>query len=111
MRASVLAGTVALAACATTGQGGLTIQDVQGAAVAACSYLPTAASVTSLLNANATIMTAEAIAQIICSAVTSAQSARPKALPGPVTVTVDVNGQQVRVTGSFVAGIRSRRVQ
>jgi hypothetical protein len=111
MRATALAGSVALGACATTGSGGLTIADVQGAAVAACSYLPTAASVASLLNANGTITTAEAIAAIICAAVTSSQSAKLKAAPGPVTVKVVINGKPVTVTGSFVAALNGTRAR
>lgn len=107
----VLASSAALAACATTGTGGLSIQDVQGAAVAACSYLPTAASVATLLNANGAIMTAEAIAQVICASVTATQGAKLKATPGPVTVTVQINGKPVTVTGSFVAAMKGRRLR
>jgi hypothetical protein len=108
---AALAASMALAACATTGSGDITVQDVQGAAVAACSYLPTAASVASLLNANGAIMTAEAIAQVICAAVTTTQSAKLRGAPGPVTVTVQINGKPVTVTGSFVAAVKGRRVQ
>ena len=107
----VLPSFVALAACATPGSNGITVQDVQGAAVAACSYLPTAASVVSLLSANAAIMTAEAVAQVICTAVSAKQSAKLKASPGPITVTVEINGKPVTVTGAFMAGVKGQRAQ
>lgn len=101
-----------LGGCATLQNGeGPTAAQVEGAAVALCSYLPTAASVAALLNANGAIMTAEAIAQVICAAVGSppaARSARPKAT---APVTVYINGQPVAVTGAFVASVKGRRVQ
>jgi hypothetical protein len=109
---AAMASFVLTGGCATI-SGGLcpTAAQVEGAAVALCSFLPTAASVAALLNANGAIMTAEAIAQIICAAVGPApttQSAKPKAA-APVTVTI--NGQPVAVTGSFVAAVKGKRTQ
>ena len=70
----LMLGTVLIPAmlggCATLQNGaGPTVAQVEGAAVALCSYLPTAASVAALLNANDAIMTAEAIAQVGCAPV------------------------------------------
>ncbi len=107
--APALAGAVVLSACATAGTGSVTIQDVQNAAVAACSFLPTADSVAALLNANGAIMTAAAIAKLICAAITPAHAGRMKAAPGPITVTVTVGGRPIAVTGSFVAASHRSR--
>jgi len=112
MRSVILASFVAAGGCATTsGTDGPTAAEVEGAAVALCSYLPTAASVAALLNANGAIMTAEAIAEVICAAVgppPAKQSVRLKAT-GPVKVVI--NGQTVVITGAFVAGITGERVR
>jgi hypothetical protein len=101
-----------LGGCATLQNGeGPTAAQVEGAAVALCSYLPTAASVAGLLNANGAIMTAEAIAEVICAAVGPApatQSAKPKAI---APVTVYINGKAIALNGAFVASVKGRRVQ
>lgn len=109
---AVMAPFVIFGGCATTsGTGGITVQEVQGAAVAACSFLPTAASVANLLSAAPAVATAESIAAIICAAISPAtQGAKLKATPGPITVTVAApNGQPVTITGSFVAAVKGQR--
>lgn len=112
LRTTLVALLAALGGCATTnGAGGPTIAEVEGAAVALCSYLPTADSVAALLNANGAIMTAEAIAQVICAAVGAPPPAQSARLRAPAPVTVTINGKQVTITGSFVAGVKGRRVK
>lgn len=106
-----VAASLALGGCATTSGGaGPTIAQVEGAAVALCSYLPTASSVAALLNANGAIMTAEAIAQIVCAAVGPAPATQSGKLGAAASVTVAINGTPVTVTGSFVAAVKGRRV-
>lgn len=108
----VAAASLALGGCATiTGGNGPTIAQVEGAAVALCSYLPTAASVAALLDANAAIMTAEAIAQIVCAAVGPTPVAQSGKLGATAPVTVIVNGKPVTISGSFVAAVKGRRVR
>lgn len=113
--AVALAASLGLSACATTGgtaTGGITVAQVQGAVVAACSFLPTAASVVAMITASPLVATADGIATIICSAITAippASSAQLKAVPGPYAVNVIApNGATVTVSGSFVSvkGVR-----
>ena len=70
----VLPLAVLLAACGITnpftGQA-VTAADVSAAAVAACGFLPTVQTVETMLNANSTVQTAQAIAQAICSLATA----------------------------------------
>jgi hypothetical protein len=107
---AAMASIVLAGGCATTSNsGGITIQAVQGAAVALCSYLPTADSVAALLSANAAIMTAEAIAQVVCAAVGTAPAAQSAKLRAVAPVMVMINGKPVTVTGSFVAAAKSKR--
>ena len=110
MRKLMLGAATALSlfagGCATIG-GGINIADVQADAVAACKFLPDAAAVAALLTADAAVTTAEAIAKIICSAVTGSASAKLRGAAAPVVV---VNGQTIPITGHFVttAGTRVR---
>jgi hypothetical protein len=107
----VAAASFALSGCATITSGtGPTIAQVEGAAIALCSYLPTAASVAALLNANGAIMTAEAIAQIVCAAVGPTPVTQSGKLGATAPVTVVINGKPVTVFGSFVAAANGRRV-
>src|ERR1700743_3585991 len=100
---------VVLGGCATLqNDGGPTAAEVEGAAVALCSYLPTAASVGSLLSANGALMTAEAIAQVICAAVGPAPAMQTAKLKATAPVTVYINGKAVAVSGSFVASVKGR---
>jgi len=104
--------SVALGGCATTSGGlGPTAAQVEGAAVALCSYLPSAVSVAALLNANGAIMTAEAIARVVCAAVGTAPAVQSAKLRAIAPVTVVINGKQVAVTGSFVAAVKGKRTQ
>ena len=113
-RSVAFASAVALGGCATSSDiGGPTAAEVEGAAVALCSYLPTAASVVALLDANGAIMTAEAIAQVICAAVgpPPAPTKQGARLKTAVPARVVINGQTVAITGSFVAGLKGERVR
>ena len=71
----LLGVTAMLGACATSPTGGTTIggidiATVQADAVAACSYLPTAATVAAIISANNPVaITAIAVATAICQAV------------------------------------------
>lgn len=73
MRRSIFAApllAIIVAGCASGGGfAPITAQSVQQAAVNACKFLPTAATVTNLLTQNPNAQTAEAIAAIICGAV------------------------------------------
>jgi hypothetical protein len=103
---------IVLGGCATiSGGSGPTAAQVEGAAVALCSYLPTADSVAALLSANGAIMTAEAIAQIICTAVGPVPTTQSGRFKATAPVTVLVNGKPVTVTGSFVAAVKGNRVK
>jgi hypothetical protein len=107
-----VAGLIAAGGCATLPSGAPTAAQVEGAAVALCSYLPDAASVAGLLSANGAIMTAEAIAQIICAAVGPAPALNAgvkRKASAPVTVII--NGKRVAVTRAFVAAVKGRRLQ
>ncbi len=67
-----------------------TIQEVQGAAVAACKFLPAAETVTNIISlALPALSTVSSIANAICAAVTA-----PGAAPGttPMVVNVPVRG-------------------
>ena len=107
MRKLTLGATTALSlfvgGCATI-SGGINVADVQGDAVAACKFLPDAAAVVALLTADPAVTTAEAIARIICSAVTGNAGAK---LRGATPVVV-VNGKTIPITGHFVAAARAR---
>ena len=100
-RKSILAGAVALslAGCGTTSPisiGPLTPASVPTAAVAACGFLPTLATVANIIAANnSTLSTATAVASAICAAVVGAKGGR---LGG---ATPNVNGVQVH--GRFVS--------
>jgi len=89
-----------LTGCNTTSQANLTkiISQVQDAAVAACRFEPTVATITSIVTANQAA-TAIQIADLICGAV-NGTTPTPKAGAGPMYVTV--NGQKIAVTGNFV---------
>lgn len=96
--AGALAGTLALGGCATNGAGGssISLASVQNAAVAACGFLPTAATVANLIASNnAAIATAESIASAVCAAVAPSKQAGKHG-----AVLASVNG--VRVRGKFV---------
>lgn len=70
------------------------VSQIQGAAVAACKYLPTATTVAQLVSSSSSISTAASIAGLICGAVTSI----PLADGG--SRTPKVNGVVIR--GQFV---------
>jgi hypothetical protein len=109
MRQSLLAVSIAaaLVSCTTGGTGTtVTIADVQDAAVAACKFLPDAATITTILTASPVAATAEGIAAIICSAVTGQPATAVKRRATAPTVVV--NGVTIPVTGHFV-GLQGRR--
>ena len=91
-----------IAACTTSGTGSsVTITDVQSAAVAACNFLPDAATIANILTASPIAATAESIAAIVCSAVIGQPAT---AVKRRVTApTVVINRMRVPVTGHFVA--------
>ena len=100
-RKSLIAGALAmsLAGCGATNPltgAPITAADVQSAAVAACGFLPTAATVANIIAANnSTLTTATSVASAICAAVVGAKGGR---LGG---ATPNVNGVQVH--GRFVS--------
>lgn len=115
MRQSIFSVSIAAAlacsaaSCATNGAGSaLTIADVQNAAVAACSFLPDAATITNILTVSPIAATAEGIAAIVCSAVTGKPAAAVKRRTTAPTVVI--NGVTVPVTGHFVA-MHGRRLR
>lgn len=71
------------------------VSTVQGATVQACKFLPTAATVASLLSSSSSISTAASIASAICNAVTSIPLA-----DGPGDRKPRVNG--IVIKGQFV---------
>ena len=84
--------------CTTTGSLPISITDVQNDAVLACSFLPTAATVANILAAgNPILVTAEAVAQAICAAITPTKTTAK--LRGNM-VLPEVNG--VVIQGSWV---------
>lgn len=98
--AAVVAASIA--SCTTTGNGpAVTIAEVQNAAVAACSFLPDAATITNILTASPVAATAENIAAIVCSAVTGRAAAAALPRPGAAPSVV-VNGVTIPVAGHFV---------
>jgi hypothetical protein len=103
MRKIILTVTVAcsLASCATsTTTTAVTVADVENAAVAACNFLPDAATITNILTASPVAATAEGIAAIICSAVAAPPASGVKRRATAPTVVV--NGETIPVTGHFV---------
>lgn len=102
MRKIALAALIAastLAGCATTGGvPNINVQDVQNAALAACSFLPTASTVANIIAAgNPALQTAEAVAQAICAAVAVAS---PSGKLGGSIALPTVNG--VVIHGTWV---------
>lgn len=87
-----------LTACSPTSNQTLVtlISDAQAAAVTACKFEPTAATIAAILTANQSA-TAAQIAGLVCGAVNGTTGA-PTA--GPLFV--KVNGQIVPVSGNFV---------
>ena len=111
MRQSILAVSVAaaLASCTTSGIGTtITIAEVQNAAVAACQFLPDAATITNILTASPVAATAESVAAIICSAVASQPASGVKRRATAPTVVI--NGTTIPVMGHFVT-LQGRRRQ
>ena len=97
LKVAAVVGMMSLGGCAT--MGGLsapTVAQVQAAAVAACSFLPTAATVANIIAAgNPLVTTAGAIAQAICSALASSSvrsSARLRATQ-PMVGNVVIHGR------------------
>lgn len=99
----VAAGFAAtIASCTTSGSGTtVSVAEVQSAAVAACSFLPDATTITNILTANPVAATAESIATIICSAVSGQPASGVKRRATAPSVVVD--GTSIPVTGHFVA--------
>jgi len=84
--------------CVTTGGTVITppsIAQIQGAAVAACSFLPTADTVAGLISSDPTLKTAEAIAALICAVVVPKQGMAAPRQDRPVINGVFVRGQFV----------------
>ena len=74
------------------------IGGVQAAAVAACKFEPTVATITAIITANQAASAIQ-IADLICGAV-NGTTPTPKLGAGPMYVTV--NGEKIAVTGNFV---------
>ena len=97
--AAPVAAALALSGCATGGVTPATVTTtitaVQQAAVLACGFLPTAATVASILSGgNPLVSTASAIAQAICTAVTA--KAFRRGGPAPMVGNVVVHGRFVK---------------
>jgi hypothetical protein len=96
--AAPVAAAIALGGCAgtvTATSVATTIADVQQAAVLACGFLPTAATVASILSGgNPLVSTASAIAQAICTAVTA--KAVRRGGPAPSVGGVVIHGRFVK---------------
>jgi len=95
----VILASLALGGCATTGGGQQSPEDivaqVQKTTAQICSFVPTAATVAALVSGgNPTIVSATALAQAICAAVT-----RPKARAKGAAIPT-VNG--VAIEGRFI---------
>lgn len=101
MKHLAIAGlALSLGACATLGTGGLgssdTIIAIQNAAVAACSFLPTAGTIANIIKANdPKLITAEAVAAAICAAIA------PTTQHALIATTPKVDG--VAIVGAFVS--------
>jgi hypothetical protein len=98
LRVLPLVGTLLVGGCGVISNpftgAPITAADVQAAAVAACGFLPTAATVANIIAAgNPAVATVSTIAQAICSAVTAKGGRLGGAAP-------NVNG--VPVHGRFV---------
>jgi predicted lipoprotein len=96
---AAVASSIALGACTPP-----TTQQIQNATLATCNFLPTAVVIASFVpGAGPYLVTANGIAQAICSALAAQQplSAKRKEA-GQVTLTVFVNGASVNVTGHYV---------
>ena len=94
--AAALAAAVTLGGCATNGGGGASVASIQQAAVAACGFLPTAATVAAILaKNNARILDLIGTANAICAAVVPAPHAGRMARIGAVDGVV-VHGRFVR---------------
>lgn len=107
MRTILIAGSlaIALAACNSTDATNLVTQ-AQAAALQGCSFLPTAETVASIVaKGNATVSTAEQIADAICGAVKGSSAAAASttnptmllssAAPAPAVLGVPVHGRFV----------------
>lgn len=107
LRSVILVTALALGGCATsattTTDISSTIAAVQSATVIACKFLPTVSTVANLLTTNSAAQTSEAIAALICQAVSpAAVSSRLRAklrVTSPTSITV--NG--VVIHGRFVS--------
>ena len=106
MRSSIirvlpLLGTLLVAGCGsfTNPFNGQTVTitpaDVQAAAVQACGFLPTAATVAGILTASPYLATATAVASAICAAVTPTKSASKLGAAVPMVNGVVVHGKWV----------------
>jgi hypothetical protein len=87
VKSLLLLSAFALAGCATTGGTTITVAQVEAAAVTACSFLPTAATVAALITANPNVATAEQLAAALCS-LASAKAGRLGATMMPSNVVI-----------------------
>ena len=98
--ALIVLAAIGLAGCATTGPTSSTpaqvVSQVQNIALQICKFLPTAATVTDIfLTGNATLQTAEQVANAICAAVAPVKQGRSRLRGAPM-----VNG--IAIHGKFV---------
>lgn len=98
----IFAAALALGACSEKISN--TILKIQAATTTACNFLPTAASLTTLVNANAGATVAD-LSGKICAAIAALPGAAPmRALHGSGAVVVIVDG--VAIVGEMVEGER-----
>lgn len=71
-------------------------KQVEDATVAACGFLPVAATVATIISASPSVTTATQLAQLICSAVTKKGATRT------TVPTVKLGGKSIVVEGKFV---------
>lgn len=117
--AAMAAGALSLGACQTTGTVSSIEAQVQSDAQLACSFIPTATTIgsviASLAGAGAVVADAGTIAQKICDAIAAApaptQSAKLRSLRGNVALGVNVNVGTLRLPGGKAVTIQGAFTQ
>lgn len=101
---TIMCSGLALGGCVTTDQVNTEVTDIQQAAVAACGFLPSVATVAAIVgvwtNTTPAIDLANAIATSICQSVTAQGVRRSAAVSTPVYVAP--SGQVIAIQGKFV---------
>jgi hypothetical protein len=117
--AAMAAAALSLGACQTTGTVASIEAQVQSDSNLACSFIPTATTIASVIaslaGAGAIVADAGTIAQSICSAIAAApapaQSAKLRSLRGGVALGVNVNVGNLRLPGGKAVPIQGAFTQ